>query len=71
MDERRLRYFLAVVDEGSVTLAATRQHVAQPSLSQALRGLEAELGVEGIAIGGELVAMAGTTDGCGLHAKLG
>jgi LysR family transcriptional regulator, carnitine catabolism transcriptional activator len=46
MDERRLRYFLAIVDEGSVTLAATRQHVAQPSLSQALRGLEAELGVE-------------------------
>jgi LysR family transcriptional regulator, carnitine catabolism transcriptional activator len=46
MDERRLRYFLAVVDEGSVTLAANRQRVAQPSLSQALRGLEAELGVE-------------------------
>jgi DNA-binding transcriptional LysR family regulator len=44
MDERRLRYFLAVVDEGTVTRAAERLHVAQPSLSQALRTFEAELG---------------------------
>jgi LysR family transcriptional regulator, carnitine catabolism transcriptional activator len=46
MDERRLRYFLAVLDEGSVTAAAARLRVAQPSLSQALRAFEAELGVE-------------------------
>ena len=46
MDERRLRYFLAVVDEGGVTRAAAALHVAQPSLSQALRALERELGVE-------------------------
>lgn len=46
MDERRLRYFLAVVDEGSVTRAAQRLHVAQPSLSQALRAFESELGVQ-------------------------
>jgi len=46
MDERRLRYFLAVVDEGGVTRAAERVRVAQPSLSQALRAFERELGVE-------------------------
>jgi DNA-binding transcriptional LysR family regulator len=46
MDERRLQYFLAVVDEGGVTRAAKRLHVAQPSLSQALRALETELGSE-------------------------
>jgi DNA-binding transcriptional LysR family regulator len=45
MDERRLSYFLAVVDEGSVTRAAQRLRVAQPSLSQALRAFESELGV--------------------------
>ena len=46
MDERRLTYFLAVVDEGSVTRAAGRLRVAQPSLSQALRAFESELGVQ-------------------------
>jgi len=44
MDERRLSYFLAIVEAGSVTAAAARLHVAQPSLSQALRALERELG---------------------------
>src|ERR1700739_923832 len=46
MDERRLQYFLAIVDEGGVTRAAERLRVAQPSLSQALRSFERELGVQ-------------------------
>jgi DNA-binding transcriptional LysR family regulator len=46
MDERRLRYFLAVIDEGGVTTAARRLLIAQPSLSQALRAFERELDVE-------------------------
>jgi DNA-binding transcriptional LysR family regulator len=46
MDERKLGYFLATVDEGSVTRAAERLLVAQPSLSQAVRALERELGAE-------------------------
>src|SRR3984885_4304216 len=46
MDQRRLEYFLAVVEEGGVTRAAGRLHVAQPSLSQALKTLESELGLE-------------------------
>ena len=46
MDDRRLRYFLAVVDEGSVTRAARHLRVAQPSLSQALRAFERELDVQ-------------------------
>ena len=46
MNERHLRSFLEVVDEGTVTRAARRLHVAQPSLSQTLRALEIELGVQ-------------------------
>ncbi len=45
MDRRELEYFLAVVEHGSVTAAAQALHIAQPSLSQALRSLERELGV--------------------------
>ncbi|WNV86144.1 LysR family transcriptional regulator [Umezawaea sp. Da 62-37] len=46
MDVRQLRYFLAVVDADSVHQAAARLRVAQPSVSQALRKLERELGCE-------------------------
>jgi len=46
MDLRQLSYVVAVVDEGGFTRAARSLHVAQPSLSQAVRALEAELGVE-------------------------
>ncbi len=45
MDLRRLEYFLAVVEHGRVTSAAAALHVAQPSLSQAIRALERDLGV--------------------------
>ena len=45
MELRLLRYFLAVADAGSVTAAARLVHVAQPSLSRQLRGLERQLGL--------------------------
>ncbi|HEY5852479.1 MAG TPA: LysR family transcriptional regulator [Aldersonia sp.] len=46
MDLRQMEYFLAVVDCGGVTRAAAQLRVAQPSLSQAVRKLERDLGVE-------------------------
>jgi LysR family transcriptional regulator, hca operon transcriptional activator len=47
MELRHLRYFIAVAEEGSVTLAAQRRlHTAQPSLSRQLRDLEAEVGAQ-------------------------
>ena len=44
MDIRLLRYFLAVVDEASITRASTVLRVAQPSLSRQIRGFEQSLG---------------------------
>jgi DNA-binding transcriptional LysR family regulator len=44
MDLRKLALFLAVVDEGGFTRAAESAFVSQPSVSQAIRELEAELG---------------------------
>ncbi len=46
MDVRQLQYFLAIVDHGSVHRAAQELFVAQPSVSQALRALERDLGTE-------------------------
>lgn len=43
---RTLGYFVATADAGTVSAAAERVHVTQPSLSRQLRGLERELGVE-------------------------
>jgi DNA-binding transcriptional LysR family regulator len=42
---QQLEYFLAALDEGSFSAAAERLHLAQPSLSEQVRRLEAELGV--------------------------
>ena len=41
---RLLRSFVAIVEEGSLTQAAGRLHIAQQSLSQQLRQLEAQYG---------------------------
>ncbi|NEB03870.1 LysR family transcriptional regulator [Streptomyces sp. SID13726] len=46
MSLRQFEYALAVAEEGSVTAAAERLRVAQPSMSQQIRGLERDLGVE-------------------------
>jgi LysR family hca operon transcriptional activator len=45
MELRHLRYFVAVAEEGSVTLAAERRlHTAQPSVSRQIHDLEVEVG---------------------------
>lgn len=44
MELRTLRYFIAVVREGSITAAAKSLHVTQPTLSRQLAALEDELG---------------------------
>lgn len=46
MELRQLRYFVAIVDHGSLSRAALVLHVAQPALTQQLRQLEDELGAQ-------------------------
>ncbi|MBX9332182.1 LysR family transcriptional regulator, partial [Serratia marcescens] len=43
MNFRRLKYFVKIVDIGSLTQAAEVLHIAQPALSQQLATLEGEL----------------------------
>jgi LysR family hydrogen peroxide-inducible transcriptional activator len=44
MEIHQLRYFCAIVQQGTFTRAAESEHVAQPSLSQQILKLEDELG---------------------------
>ena len=47
MELRHLRYFVAVAEEGSLTVAAERRlHTAQPSLSRQMRDLEYAVGAQ-------------------------
>ncbi len=47
MEMHRVRYFLAVAQALNFTRAAGECHVAQPSLTRAIRQLEGELGGRG------------------------
>lgn len=44
MTDRELQYVLAIAQERNITHAAEQLHIAQPSLTQSLRRIEAELG---------------------------
>jgi DNA-binding transcriptional LysR family regulator len=45
MDLKQLTYFIGIAEEGNITKAAEKLHIAQPHLSNQLKLLEEELGV--------------------------
>ncbi|QQE73595.1 LysR family transcriptional regulator [Brevibacillus composti] len=57
MDIRQLRYFIAIAEEGQITGAARRLRMAQPPLSQQLKQMEEELGVELVERVGKKIAL--------------
>jgi LysR family hca operon transcriptional activator len=46
MELRHLRYFVAVAEAGSLTVAARKLHTSQPSLSRQIRDVEEEIGAQ-------------------------
>lgn len=58
MELRHLRYFVAVAEEGSLTVAAEKRlHTAQRSLSRQLRDLEQEVGTPLFTRGARSIAL--------------
>src|SRR3954468_10004801 len=57
MTLQQLTYFLAAAEHGSFSAAAEELHMAQPSLSEQIRRLEAELGVPLFARAGRGLAL--------------
>jgi LysR family hca operon transcriptional activator len=71
MEIRHLRYFVAVAEEGSVTVAAQKRlHTAQPSLSRQIRALEEEVGVPLMTRGVRGIALTAAGRAFLEHAKM-
>jgi LysR family hca operon transcriptional activator len=71
MELRHLRYFVAVAEEGSLTLAAGRRlHTAQPSLSRQIRDLEYEVGAQLLTRGARGIALTSAGQAFLDHARL-
>jgi LysR family transcriptional regulator, hca operon transcriptional activator len=71
MELRHLRYFVAVAEEGSLTVAAGRRlHTAQPSLSRQIRDLEYEVGAQLLTRGARGVELTSAGRAFLEHARL-
>lgn len=69
MDVKRLGYFVRIAELGSLSAAAERLHVSQPSLSRQMRLLEEELGAKLFSRHRRGVSL--TREGEELHGRIG
>lgn len=46
MELRQIRYFLAVIEDGTISGASEKLHVAQPAITRHIQNLEAEVGAQ-------------------------
>jgi LysR family hca operon transcriptional activator len=68
---RHLRYFIAVAEEGSFTVAAEKRlHTTQPSLSRQLRDLEIEVGAPLFTRGARRVGLTDAGHAFLVHARI-
>lgn len=70
MELRHLRYFLALAEELSFTQAAKRLHTVQSSLSQQIKDLEQEVGMDLVDRKGKKIALTSEGEAFLTYAKL-
>src|SRR5258706_8016199 len=71
MELRHLRYFVAVADAGSLTVAAEQTlHTSQPSLSRQIRDLEQEVGVQLMTRSAQGIALTAAGNAFLEHARM-
>src|SRR5947209_14584262 len=71
MELRHLRYFVAVAEAGSLTVAAARKlHTSQPSLSRQIRDLEEEVGAQLLTRGARGIELTPAGRAFADHARL-
>src|SRR5258707_3866550 len=72
MELRPLRYFVAVAEAGSLSVAAEQKlHTSQPSLSRQIRDLEDEVGAQLLKRGARGIELTPAGRGFLQHAPLG
>ncbi|MGD9743333.1 MAG: LysR family transcriptional regulator [Dongiaceae bacterium] len=59
MDLKRLRTFIAIADQGTMSKAAARLHISQPALSRQIANLQEELGVDLFELVGRRLSLTG------------
>ena len=70
MDIKVLRYFVTVVDTGSISAAAKKLHMSQPPLSSQIKLLESELGVMLMKRGSRNIVLTEAGEALYLRAKV-